>query len=157
MDRVAIFSGSFDPFTKGHLAVVESALRLFDRVIVGIGSNFSKSALMSVDKRKALIEEIFSTNNRVEVMVYSGLTVEFAKKMGATALVRGVRNGIDFEYERSIQATNQALSPEIATVMIATPAELAHVSSSVVRELLSHNASVEGFMPDNIDINRYIK
>ena len=101
MERTAIFPGSFDPFTRGHAALVEEALNLFDRVVIGIGNNTSKQGLLTVENRKRLIDDVFRNEERVEARVYTGLTGEFAETMGACAIIRGVRNTTDFEYERS--------------------------------------------------------
>ncbi|MBE6195198.1 MAG: pantetheine-phosphate adenylyltransferase [Rikenellaceae bacterium] len=157
MARIALFAGSFDPFTRGHEAVVEEALRLFDEVVVAVGENVSKHSLLSVEERCRLIEEVYLGNNRVSVASYSTLTGDFARKVGATALVRGVRNTIDFEFERSIEATNRALYPDLTTVLLVTPAEYQHISSSVVRELLAFGRDVTDYLPRNIKIENYIK
>ncbi len=156
MARIALFAGSFDPFTRGHEAVVEEALRLFDEVVVAVGENVSKHSLLSVEERCRLIEEVYLGNNRVSVASYSTLTGDFARKVGATALVRGVRNTIDFEFERSIEATNRALYPDLTTVLLVTPAEYQHISSSVVRELLAFGRDVTDYLPQNIKIENYI-
>lgn len=157
MKKIALFAGSFDPFTRGHEAVVEEALRLFDEVVVAVGENMSKHALLSVEQRCRLIEDVYRNEERVRVASYSTLTGDFAREVGATALVRGVRNTVDFEFEHTIEITNRRLFPELTTVLLATPAEYMHISSSVVRELLSFGRSVEEFMPSRIDIKRYLK
>ena len=157
MARIALFAGSFDPFTRGHEAVVEEALRLFDEVVVAVGENVSKHSLLSVEERCRLIDEVYLGNNRVSVASYSTLTGDFARKVGATALVRGVRNTIDFEFERSIEATNRELYPDLTTVLLVTPAEYQHISSSVVRELLAFGRDVTDYLPQNIKIENYIK
>lgn len=106
MERSAIFPGSFDPFTRGHAALVDEALNLFDRVVIGIGNNTSKQGLLTVANRKRLIDDLYAGNTRVEARIYTGLTGEFAEEMGACAIIRGVRNTTDFEYERTMEATN---------------------------------------------------
>ena len=157
MTKIALFAGSFDPFTRGHEAVVEEALRLFNEVVIGVGDNVSKKGLLSVDKRCRLIEDIYAGNERVRVAKYSTLTGDFAREVGATALVRGVRNTIDFEFERTIEATNRNLFPDLTTVLLVTPAEYMHISSSVVRELLAFGREVDEFMPSKIKIENYLK
>ncbi len=157
MTRVALFAGSFDPFTRGHAAVVEEALRLFDRVVVAVGENISKSALLTIEQRCSLIEECYKDEPRVSVATYSTLTGDFAREVGATALVRGVRNTIDFEFERTIEATNRALYPDLTTVLLVTPAEYQHISSSMVRELLAFGREVDEYLPQSIKIENYIK
>ena len=156
MTRIALFAGSFDPFTRGHEAVVEEALRLFDEVVIGVGENVSKKGLLSVEDRCRLIEDLYADNKRVRVAKYSTLTGDFAREVGATALVRGVRNTVDFEFERTIEATNRNLFPELTTVLLVTPAEYMHISSSVVRELLSFGRSVDELMPSRIKIENYL-
>ena len=145
MERTAIFPGSFDPFTRGHAALVDEALNLFDRVVVGIGNNTSKQGLLTVENRKRLIDDI-----------YTGLTGEFAEAAGACAIIRGVRNTTDFEYERTMEATNHRIYPDITTVMLFTPSPVADISSSTVREVLSFGRTVEEFMPIGIDIEDYL-
>ncbi len=156
MAKIALFAGSFDPFTRGHKAVVEEALRLFDRVVVGVGENISKRSLLSVEQRCRLITDTFCDEPRVSVASYSTLTGDFAREVGATALVRGVRNTVDFEFERSIEATNRELYPELTTVLLVTPAEYMHISSSMVRELLAFGRDVDDYLPQNIKIENYI-
>ena len=140
--KTAIFPGSFDPFTRGHEAIVEKALHLFDKVIIGIGSNVAKQGLLSVENRKRLI--------------YGGMTGDFAQQVGAAAVIRGVRNTTDFEYERTMEATNHRLHPDIITVMLFTPAPVADIASSTVREVLAFGRTVDEFMPEGIDIKKYL-
>lgn len=157
MKKVALFAGSFDPFTRGHEAVVEEALRIFDEVVVGVGENVAKKGLLSVEQRCRLIEELYAENERVRVAKYSTLTGDFAREVGATALVRGVRNTVDFEFERTIEATNRMLFPELTTVLLVTPAEYMHISSSTVRELLAFGRSVDDLLPSSINIENYLE
>ncbi|MFR9503813.1 MAG: pantetheine-phosphate adenylyltransferase [Rikenellaceae bacterium] len=157
MDRIAIFPGSFDPFTRGHAAVVEQALSLFDHVVIAIGCNSEKRGFMSIDSRKALIEELYRSQSRVEVASYEGLTIDFARARGAVAIIRGMRSTIDFEYERTLAAVNSRLCCDIATVVLFAPSHLADVSSNIVRELYSYGHSVDEFLPQGINIESYIK
>lgn len=157
MARIALFAGSFDPFTRGHQAVVEEALRLFDEVVVAVGENVSKKGLLSVEQRCKLIEDVYIGELRVHVASYSTLTGDFARKIGAVALVRGVRNTIDFEAERTMQAANRYLYPDLSTVLLVTAAEYQHISSSMVRELLAFGREVNDLLPENIKIENYIK
>ncbi|MFI3333395.1 MAG: pantetheine-phosphate adenylyltransferase [Rikenellaceae bacterium] len=156
MERIAIFPGSFDPFTRGHAAMVEQALSLFDRVVVAVGRNSEKRGMLSLDARCALIEDLYADNERVEVDSYSGLTVDYAHSRGAVAMIRGVRSTIDLEYERSLAAVNARLSEEIVTLLLPAPALMGDISSSVVRELYSYGHSIEEFMPQGVDIEKYI-
>jgi pantetheine-phosphate adenylyltransferase len=157
MQRVAIFPGSFDPFTRGHEAIVEEALRLFDEVVIAVGENVSKKGLLSIDDRCRLIEDVYAEESRVRVAKYSTLTGDFAREVGATTLIRGVRNTVDFEFERTIEATNRNLFPELTTVLLLTPAEYMHISSSVVRELLAFGRKVDEYMPQSIRIENYLR
>lgn len=156
MERIAIFPGSFDPFTRGHAALVEEALNLFDRVVIGIGNNFAKRGLLTVENRKRLIDDIYSDNERVEARIYTGLTGEFAEQMRACAIIRGVRNTTDFEYERTMEATNHRIYPDITTVMLFTPAPVADIASSTVREVLAFGRTVEEFLPEGVEIEKYL-
>lgn len=157
MATIALFAGSFDPFTRGHEAVVDAALHLFDEVVIGVGENISKRGLLSIEQRCQLISDLYRNNSRVKVASYNTLTGDFARKMGATILVRGVRNTVDFEFERTIEATNRQLFPELTTVLLPTPAEYMHISSSTVRELLAFGRDVKEYLPQDIDIRNYIE
>lgn len=156
MERTAIFPGSFDPFTRGHEALVTEALNIFDKVVIGIGNNIAKTGLLCVENRKRLIEELYAGNSRVETRIYTGLTGDFAEAERACAILRGVRNTTDFEYERTMEATNHRLYRGITTVMLFTPAPVADIASSTVREVLSFGRSVEEFMPEGILIENYL-
>ena len=157
MAKIALFAGSFDPFTRGHEAVVAEALQLFDEVVVGVGANVSKKGLLSVEQRCRLIEDVYKEEKRVRVATYNTLTGDFAREVGATVLVRGVRNTVDFEMERTMEATNRDLFPKLTTVLLITPAEYLHISSSMVRELLAFGESVDKYMPANIKLENYLK
>ena len=157
MERTAIFPGSFDPFTRGHAALVDEALNLFDRVVIGIGNNTAKNG--AADRRQPQAADrrpLRRQSARRSPYIYTGLTGEFAEKAGACAIIRGVRNTTDFEYERTMEATNHRIYPDITTVMLFTPSPVADISSSTVREVLSFGRSVEEFMPKGIDINKYL-
>lgn len=156
MDRTALFPGSFDPFTKGHEALVEAALKLFDEVVIAVGDNIAKRGLLSVENRVALISDCYKDEPRVKVTSYSCLTGDFARQVGAVAMIRGIRNTTDFNFERSVEATNRRLFPEITTLMLVTPDEYAHISSSIVRELHSFGHDVSDFLPKGVDIKRYL-
>lgn len=156
MERTAIFPGSFDPFTRGHEALVSEALNLFDRVVIGVGNNTTKAGLLTVENRRRLIEDVYAGEPRVEARIYTGLTGDFARDTGACAIIRGVRNTTDFEYERTMEATNYRLYRDLTTVMLFTPAPVADISSSTVREVLAFGRSVEEFMPRGIRIENYL-
>lgn len=144
--RKAFFAGSFDPFTIGHKSIVDRALGLFDSVVVAIGDNSAKSSFMPVDRRKEAISRVYAGNPRVEVCVYSGLTVDAARSMGCTHLLRGVRSAVDFEYERQLADANRNISG-LETVILYTLPEHSFVSSSLVRDLIKHGRVADEFLP----------
>lgn len=156
MQRIVLFPGSFDPFTRGHEALVGQALRLFDRMIIGIGNNPGKSGLLTVENRRRLIADLYADEPRIEARIYTGLTGDFARQAGACAILRGVRNTTDFEYERTMEAANHRIHPEITTVMLFTPSEVADIASSTVREVLAFGRPVDEFMPRSIHIEEYL-
>lgn len=156
MQRTALFPGSFDPFTRGHAAVVEEALALFDRVVVAVGYNVEKRSLLSVDARRRLIEDIYADEPRVEVTVYTSLTGDEARRVGACAIVRSVRTTTDFEYERTMAQANLRLYPELRSVLLMLSPEVTDISSSLVRELMAFGRSVDCLMPEGVDISKYL-
>jgi pantetheine-phosphate adenylyltransferase len=156
MLRVAIFPGSFDPFTRGHEAVVEEALRLFDKVVIAIGYNPAKRGLLSVDARRRLIEKVYEGDERVEVTTYTTLTGTEAQHMGATTIIRSLRNTTDFEYERTMERANREVFPELRTVMLFAKPSVEHISSSLVRELHAFGHNTEQLLPEGITLEEYL-
>lgn len=154
--KIAIFPGSFDPFTSGHQALVAEGLKIFDRLIIAIGENQDKRGLLTIENRKRLIEDLYADEPRVEVVSYHGLTGEYCRDRELKFVLRGMRNTVDFDYERNMMQINQRLYPEITTVLLFTPPEYVAVSSSVIREILSFDGDVEQFMPAGIDIKKYL-
>ena len=147
MKRIALFPGSFDPFTKGHKNIVERTLQsLADEVIIAVGKNAEKKGAQTVEQRIETIQKIFEGEGRVRVVAYDGLTIDFAKSVNADFIVRGVRNVKDFEYEREIADVNRQLSG-IESVLLYTQPEYASISSSIVRELMSYGKDVSEFLP----------
>ena len=149
--RVAIFPGTFDPFTRGHYSVVRRALSMFDEVVIAIGVNALKRPMFTADERVAMLEGLFANEPRVKVLSYSGLTVDVARDCGAQFMLRGVRSVMDFEYERSIADVNREISG-LETVMLFTEPMYAHISSSVVRELLGYGKDVTAFVPEGMKL-----
>ena len=146
MARTALFAGTFDPFTIGHYSIVKRALPMFDKIIIGIGTNSGKKCMFSVEERTKAIEKVFADETRVEVKVYNCLTMDFAKEVGAGVLLRGVRSTKDFEYEREIADVNLRLGG-IETVLLISEAEHTSTSSSIVRELITYGKDVSEFLP----------
>ncbi|MBD5224627.1 MAG: pantetheine-phosphate adenylyltransferase [Bacteroidales bacterium] len=144
--RIALFAGSFDPFTIGHQSIVDRGLEIFDRIVIGIGVNAGKKGWLPVEERKNSIERIYTGNNRVKVIEFDCLTTEAARREEARFLLRGVRSAADFEYERTLADINRNLSG-IETVLIYALPCYASVSSSVVRELASYGADIRPYLP----------
>lgn len=146
MERTVLFAGTFDPYTRGHHALVERALAMFDKVVVAVGRNLGKNCMFSLEERVSAIEKVYAGNDRVSVAVYDTLTMDFARSVGAVALLRGVRSVKDFEYERDIADINLHLGG-IDTVLLISEPEYASVSSSVVRELMKYGKDVSALLP----------
>lgn len=148
--KTAVFPGSFDPFTIGHESVVRRALDMFDKVIVGIGWNTTKTRFFPIEKSVESIRRVFDdTAGRVEVKVFKGLTVDFCKNEDSRYILRGLRTAADFEYERAIAQTNKAMYPEIETVFLLTLPQHTHVNSSIIREIIKQGGDVSLFVPRN--------
>lgn len=156
MEKIGIFPGSFDPFTRGHQAIVEEALRLFDKVVIAIGYNTAKRGMLAVEARKALIERVYQNDPRVEVTTYTSLTGDEARRVGATTMIRSVRNTTDFEYERTLDRINREIYPDLRTIFIIAPTEVEHISSSLVRELHTFNHDTKSLLPEGIDLKDYL-
>jgi pantetheine-phosphate adenylyltransferase len=147
MDKIAVFPGSFDPFTMGHFDIVLRSVRLFDQVIVGIGKNSSKSRYFSLEQLIPKIENAFAAYPKVKVLSYEGLTADFAKSISAKFLIRGLRNTTDFEYENSIAEANKFLWNELETVFLITNPRYASVSSTIIRDIHKYGKDVSSFLP----------
>ncbi len=145
----AIFPGTFDPFTIGHLDILEKSIKIFDEVIIAIGKNHDKKTMYTVDKRKEFIELVTSKYQNTKVMTYDGLTVDFCKKTNSNFIVRGIRNVGDFEFEKAIARTNRVLS-EIETVFLLTSAKTSYISSSIVRDIIKNNGDCSKLIPNEI-------
>ena len=148
MTSIAIFPGSFDPFTKGHEDIVCRGLKLFDEIIIGIGYNSKKHhRYFEINKMVKCIESTFGNNEHIKVMVYNELTAQFASKIGAKYLLRGLRNTTDFEYENSISQVNRYLNDELETVFLITSPQYAAISSSIIREVHKYGGDLSDFLP----------
>ena len=152
MQNIAVFPGSFDPITVGHQSIILRACKVFDKIIVAIGENADKQSFFPIEKRLEWIRKTFSQEPKVEVMKYSGLTVEFCKKMNARFILRGLRTSADFEFERSIGQVNRNLNPEIETVFLLTTPEHTAINSSIVRDIIRNGGDASPFVPKEIDI-----
>lgn len=146
-ERIAIFPGSFDPFTIGHEQIVREALPLFDKLIIAVGHSMSKASLLSVEARIQAISETFAKDKTIEATSFKGLIVDFARAKGAKYLVRGLRSSSDFDYELPMTHTNRALYPELKTVFFATAPELSYISSTLVREVATKGGDFKPFVP----------
>ena len=150
--RKALFPGSFDPFTAGHLNILKRALAMFDEVVVAVGINSDKRGFYDNEKKLEIIREATSGLNGVSALSYDNLTVDLCHQLGIHHIVRGVRNMIDFETERSIADANRRIAPDIETVIIPTAQEYAHISSSAVRDIIKHGGDYSAFIPDGIKL-----
>ncbi len=156
MEKIALFPGSFDPFTIGHQSVVNRALPLFDKIIISVGFNTQKKALLSLENRIKLISDVFKDNSKIEVNHYEGLTIDYCIKVNAQYLLRGLRTSADFEYERAIGQMNKAMNPGIETVFLLTAPEYTFVNSTIVRDILFYKGDASKFLPKGIDIKKYM-
>lgn len=148
--KIALFPGSFDPFTLGHADLVHRALPLFDKVVIGIGINGDKRGAFPVEVRKACIEAVFRNESRVSVEVFDTLTVDFCRKAGARFILRGLRSSIDWEYEKNIASANRKLAPGIETFFLPADPALECISSSVVRDILRYKEDLSAFVPPEV-------
>lgn len=147
MTRIAIFPGSFDPFTKGHEDIAQRGLQLFDKIIISVGNNSRKQRYFHIDEMLQKIRQTFTGNNRVEVIAFDELTATLAKKHGAGYLLRGLRNTTDFEYENSISQINRHINPQLETVFLITSPQYAHINSSIIKEVHRYGGNVDEFLP----------
>ena len=152
MKRIALFPGSFDPFTAGHLNILRRALTMFDEVVVAVGINQDKRGFFEMPKRLEIINKATVGIPGVSVIQYDSLTIDLCRKLGIRHIVRGVRNMIDFETERSIADANRRLAPDIETIIIPTAQEFAHISSSAVRDILKHGGDYSAFIPEGVKL-----
>lgn len=150
MKLKALFPGSFDPFTAGHLNILTRALGMFDEVTVAIGINQDKKGFFSNEQKTEIIEQAIRGLENVDVIEYDGLTVDICRQLGVRHIVRGVRNMLDFENERAIADANRRIAPEIETIIIPTAQEFAHISSSAVRDILRHHGDTSLFLPEGV-------
>ncbi|MEL0645064.1 MULTISPECIES: pantetheine-phosphate adenylyltransferase [unclassified Olleya] len=147
----ALFPGSFDPITLGHLDIIKRGVKLFDEVVVAIGVNSEKKYMFSLEDRKRFLEDTFKDEPKVKIMTYKGLTIDFCKEINAQFILRGLRNPADFEFEKAIAHTNRKLS-KIETVFLLTAARTSYISSSIVREVIRNNGDYTVLVPDSVRV-----
>ncbi|HMQ08344.1 MAG TPA: pantetheine-phosphate adenylyltransferase [Saprospiraceae bacterium] len=148
--KIAVFPGSFDPITLGHIDLVKRALPLFDRIIVAVGVNNQKSTLFLLEDRIAWLNKEFEDMPKVEVGFFSGLTVNYCKQVGAKYLLRGLRNASDFDYEKTISQLNHIIGDQLETLFFISKPEFSHISSTIVREIIKGKGDIHSFVPKHI-------
>ncbi|MFI3261292.1 MAG: pantetheine-phosphate adenylyltransferase [Rikenellaceae bacterium] len=154
--RIALYPGSFDPFTLGHKVIVEESMRLFDEIVIAIGENSNKKSFIPLKKRIELIEKCFIGCSKVKVVSYKGLTAEYCRSNNINFIVRGIRNTVDFEFERSIAGVNKKINPNIETIFLMTPVEYSEISSTIVREIVINGGDPSAFMPKEITLRELL-
>lgn len=150
MQRICLFPGTFDPLTLGHVDIINRAIALFDKIIVGIGSNASKDPMFSAEQRLKWINEIYKGESRVEGAVYDGLTIDYCKKIGARFILRGIRYVSDFEYEKTIADANRAMDKSIETVFLTGEPKFTSVASTIVRDIIRNGGDASPFLPEEV-------
>ena len=156
MEKIAVFPGSFDPFTVGHENIVLRALDLFDRIIVAIGVHSTKQPLLKIESRVEIVKQVFSSNELVSADSFEGLTVDYCRKVGATHMLRGIRTSADFEYERAIAQINKQMLPSVESVFLLTTPEHTPVNSTIIRDIIRNGGDASLFLPKGVDIKKYL-
>ncbi|MEK6224549.1 MAG: pantetheine-phosphate adenylyltransferase [Candidatus Dadabacteria bacterium] len=149
--KVAIYPGSFDPFTNGHKNIIERGVRVFDQIIVAVAHNTSKKTVFTVEERVEILNEVFKDRDNVKVDYFEGLLVEYIKTKGTNIVLRGMRTVSDFEFEMQMALANKTLSSELETVFMVTDSEFSHISSSVIKEVVSLNGSASHMVPEIVE------
>jgi pantetheine-phosphate adenylyltransferase len=155
MKKIAVFPGSFDPFTIGHEGIVKRALSLFDEIIIAVGANALKKSYYSLETRKKMISKVFQSEPRVRVDHYEGLTVDYCKTNAAKYILRGLRTAADFEFERAIAQVNKAMASDIESVFLLTIPEHTHINSTIVRDIIRSGGDASRFVPATINLKDY--
>lgn len=148
--QTAVYPGSFDPITCGHLDIIERASRIYDKVVVGVLNNVNKNPIFTADERAEMIRSVTKGLNNVEVDTFTGLLVDFASKKNAAVIIKGLRTVADFEYEFQMALLNKALNPEFETVFLMTDTKYSYISSSMVKEVAKYHGELSGLVPDPI-------
>jgi pantetheine-phosphate adenylyltransferase len=152
MSKIAIFPGSFDPITVGHVDLVRRALPIFDKIVVAIGVNNQKKYLFSLQERMDWLEEVFKEEEKVRVGQFQGLTAHYAKEIGARYLLRGLRNASDFDYEKTISQLNNIVGEGLETIFLIAQPSYSHISSTIVREIIKGGGDASPFLPEQLHI-----
>lgn len=155
MKKIAVFPGSFDPFTIGHEAIVRRALSLFDEIIIAVGANALKKSFYTLETRKEMIAKVFQNDPRITVDHYEGLTVDYCRAKNAGFVLRGLRTAADFEFERAIGQVNKAISPGIESVFLLTVPEHSFINSTIVRDIIRSGGDASKFVPSAINLKNY--
>jgi pantetheine-phosphate adenylyltransferase len=155
MKRIAVFPGSFDPFTIGHEAIARRALSLFDEIIIALGANALKKNFYPLATRKEMINKVFNDEPRITVDYYEGLTVDYCIKNNAGYLIRGLRTAADFEFERAIAQVNKVLAPGVESVFLLTVPEHSHINSGIVRDIIRSGGDASRFVPSVLNLRDY--
>ena len=156
MRKIAVFPGSFDPFTIGHESIVLRSLDLFDQIIVAIGVHSGKQPLLKIESRVRMVNEVFRSEDKVSADSFEGLTVDFCRKVHATHMLRGIRTAADFEYERAIAQINKRMLPGVESIFLLTSPEHTPINSTIIRDIIRNGGDASQFLPDGIDIKNYL-
>ena len=148
--RICLFPGTFDPVTLGHVDIITRALPLFDKIVVGIGTNTGKQPMFTTEKRLKWVKDIFRNEPKVEAAAYDGLTINFCKKLGANFILRGIRYVSDFEYEKTIADANRQLDKSIETIFLTGEPKYTSVASTIVRDILRNGGDASAFLPEEV-------
>jgi len=157
MKKIAVFPGSFYPFTLGHKSIVERALPLFDKLIIAIGINSNKTNNFDSKKNQKWIKNLFANETKIEVLAYDGLTVDFCENQKAKYIIRGVRDEKDFEFEKKVAQNNKELNSEIETLLITTLPKYSHISSTIVRDIIKNKGDLSKLIPKSIEFKKKFK
>jgi len=156
MNRIAVFPGSFDPFTVGHENIVLRGLDLFDEIIIAIGVHSTKQPLLKVEARVEMVKKVFISIPKVRAGFFEGLTVDYCRKVKATHMLRGIRTAADFEYERAIAQINKKMLPDVESVFLLTTPEHTPVNSTIIRDIIRNGGDASQFLPAGVDIKEYL-
>lgn len=155
MQKVAVFPGSFDPFTIGHENIVLRALDLFDQIIVAIGIHSTKKPLLKIEARVEMVNRVFQSHDQVSADSFEGLTVDYCRKVNATHMLRGIRTSADFEYERAIAQINKKMLPAVESIFLLTSPEHTPINSTIIRDIIRNGGDASQFLPSGIDIKEF--